>query len=88
VCGSIHCFIHNVDEPGPGYLGCPECGHLFKTKRALRVAYRHAWRRATRDHLLLFAADTWRLSWWRYVWHMITLRVGKIYSCPVCTSDF
>jgi hypothetical protein len=39
-CGRIHCFAHMVDEPGPGYLACGECGHMYKTKRELRREHR------------------------------------------------
>lgn len=88
VCGAIHCYIHNVDEPGPGYLGCGECFHLYRTRRDLRRAYRAMiWQTTKRSDLRLFIGDAWRWSWWRFVWHMITLRVGKIYYCPECSHD-
>lgn len=34
-----HCAIHGVDEPGPGYLRCFECGHLYRTAVDLAAEY-------------------------------------------------
>lgn len=31
----IHCFWHNVDEPGRSYRVCFECRHAFTTEAAL-----------------------------------------------------
>ncbi|HEU4422104.1 MAG TPA: hypothetical protein VFR67_06135 [Pilimelia sp.] len=44
-CALIHCYAHDIDEPGHGYLTCPECGHLYRTPSELRRAYlRESWR--------------------------------------------
>lgn len=88
VCGSIHCFIHNVDEPGPGYLSCGECFHLYRTAGDLRRAHRRVMWGTMRGSLRLFMGDAWRPSWWRFVWHLLTVRADKIYSCPECAHDF
>jgi hypothetical protein len=88
VCHEIHCYVHNVDEPGPGYLGCGECFHLYRTVGELRRAYRATMWRATRGDLWLFMGDAWHWSWWRFLWHLLTVRAGKIYSCPHCSHDF
>lgn len=87
-CHDIHCFIHNVDEPGVGYLTCPECFHLYRSRRELRRAHRAAMWPAMRGELKLFMGDAWRPSWWRFVWHLLTVRASKIYSCPECAHDF
>jgi hypothetical protein len=29
------CYIHHVEEPGPGFLRCFECGHLYRTEQEL-----------------------------------------------------
>lgn len=34
-----HCYWHHVDEPGPGYRWCGECGHLFRTGDELIQTY-------------------------------------------------
>ena len=48
-CAGIHCEIHQVDEPGPGYIGCGECLHLYPTRASL------VWRAWIKG---------WELWWW------------------------
>lgn len=38
-CATMHCAHHNEDEPGPGYLACLECFHLYETEADLQAAY-------------------------------------------------
>jgi hypothetical protein len=38
-CAGIHCWIHDVDEPGTGYRACFECGHLYRTEQELVNEY-------------------------------------------------
>lgn len=87
-CHDIHCYIHNVDEPGPGYVSCGECFHLYRSAGDLRRAHRCAMCQAMRADLKLLVGDTWRSSWWRFLWHLLTVRAEKIYSCPFCGHDF
>jgi hypothetical protein len=92
-CENIHCFIHMVDEPGDGYLTCGECFHLFRTRRALRAAeraqlrddWRHPWSRPTWRRRR-YPATALTVS--RWVRHYLTIRAGRIYSCPLCAHDF
>lgn len=69
-----HCHSHGVDEPGPGHLGCGECGHLYRTARALWWAnVRAAWSPyADALHRTLIALVT---------------PPGRIYTCAHCGHD-
>jgi len=29
-CAAVHCYSHDVDEPGLAYRRCFECGHLYR----------------------------------------------------------
>lgn len=87
-CDDIHCYIHNVDELGPGYTRCGECWHLYRTRRALVWAYR-------RVHLGMLCGGhvglrdtgfrTGILPWVRMV---VSARAERIWSCPQCSHDF
>lgn len=92
-CGDAHCYFHHVDEPavGPSYLVCGECGHLYRTKRALRSAARESLRKDWRFPSYrprLLAIGPFEQSTWRWTWRYLTVRVDKIYACPYCIHDF
>lgn len=81
----MHCHWHNVDEPGPGYIGCGECGHLYRTAGQLRRAYRRViWQMWRYD-----AQPGARLPWlWRTLWRAATVRARRISFCQECIHDF
>ena len=29
-CADIHCYFHDIDEPGPAEKVCFECGHRYR----------------------------------------------------------
>lgn len=88
-CHDVHCFAHNVDEPGPGYLGCQECFHLYRTPRDLRRAHRANCRQAI--HKEWWTTEPfWAVlrAWISCRWHLLTVRAKDIYFCPECGHDF
>jgi len=75
-----HCSWHNIDEPQqPGdYRTCGECGHIYRTARDLRWAYRR---------------DAWRMAygygdWLTYMLAALTVRASRILCCVYCGHDF
>jgi hypothetical protein len=84
-CEGDHCFMHSRDEPGPGFLPCTECCHLFRTRFHLRLRHVFAgfqswWccrRSPVVDRSVLPKLRHAFLGWF-----------GPIYSCPFCASDF
>jgi rubrerythrin len=85
-CGSVHCVFHQEDEPGRGYLICGECGHLFKTKRALRREHRRVFREIS--HAVPLFSNARQAGHIRFWWMMLFLRADKIWVCPFCAHDF
>lgn len=77
-CFEDHCHWHNVDEPGPGYITCLECGHLYRTARELRRAYRRQ----------SFTIPRYDVPWWRITWRAWTIRARDISFCQECIHDF
>lgn len=77
-CLSVHCYSHMVDEEGSAYIGCYECGHLYRTAGALRRAYRREVLRLP-GHGIPF--------WWR-LWRALTIRASQITFCQQCIHDF
>lgn len=76
-CQEDHCHSCQVDEPGTGYILCGECGHLYRTARDLRRAYRRiVWEFWREDHH------------WRTLWKILTVRASRIYFCQECIHDF
>lgn len=85
-CSAVHCHSCNVDEPGTGYITCPECGHLYRTAGALRRAYRRSvWerRRWAREVLSLDG-----LGWAEVALRALTIRARDIHFCQECLHDF
>lgn len=91
-CEGNHCFSCGVDEPiygRPHYLVCIECGHLYWRKRYLRRAH-HRMMMKEWDHPTwrpTLWGDQFRLSYWQWLRSYLR-RVGRIYSCPLCSHDF
>jgi hypothetical protein len=77
-CLPVHCHWHNVDEPGTGYISCPECGHLYRTPGELRRAYRR--------HML--TRPNWGVPLWPRLWAALTVRASRITFCQECIHDF
>lgn len=78
------CWTHNRNEPIPlsrWFTVCTDCGHVYRSARELRRAYR----RET-------PAAAWGALPWRTVlsdkWHSMTLTVANIHACPECTHEF
>lgn len=81
-CAQVHCSWHEVDEPGPGYQRCRECGHLYLTAADLRRAYRETLRAFHDDDV-----RTWldQLRYWKACW---LTRAKNIDFCQECVHDF
>lgn len=77
-CIADHCHWHDVDEPGSGYILCGECGHLYRTARELRRAYRRA----------VMTRRRFGVSWWFCLLHAVTVRAGRVSFCQHCIHDF
>lgn len=76
-----HCYSCHVDEPigrRSPYIICLECGHVYRTARALRRAYR-------RQSLTIPRYD---VPWWRITWRAWTIRARDINFCQECIHDF
>lgn len=87
-CAGIHCHWHNVDEPGPGYLGCFECGHLYRTAGDLRRRYRQQLRDMIPPPALRWGRlQLWWFHWLPQLWPWWP-RIQRIYFCQECAHDF
>lgn len=81
-CAGYHCLSCGVDEDGPHYRACFECGHLYRSQRELRRAYR----RVIKDHhgddhrSLVEGWHHWRARW--------LTRASQIHFCQECSHDF
>lgn len=82
-----HCWWHEVDEVGDGYIRCYECGHLYLTARDLRRAYRS-------QQWAMMKSFRWRPipgfepSTWSVLWSIFTTRAKDISFCQLCIHDF
>jgi hypothetical protein len=77
-----HCWWHEVDEVGDGYIRCFECGHLYLTARDLRREYRKGYWEVLRSGSVPRPFTPVRL------WHVLTIRAKKIHFCQLCIHDF
>lgn len=59
-CLPWHCWSHDVDETGPGYQVCGECGHVYPTARSLRAAYRRVVTQMARQELRAYPVTAHR----------------------------
>jgi hypothetical protein len=89
-CFTFHCHWCNVDEPGEGYIVCPECFHLYRTAGELRREYR---RQRWKLHRRWLARERRGTAFapeptWKVVWAIITVRAKKITFCQHCIHDF
>jgi hypothetical protein len=93
----LHCHSHNRDEAGPAYIACGECGHLYRSARSLRRAYRrvhgqilrHGWRKA--PWLPHRSAPPFIDSRVERIWIWLRsrfVRASSITFCQECTHDF
>lgn len=76
VCSGLHCWEHDVDEVGPGYIRCGECYHVWPTAAALLLAHNLLMAR------VYMASDHVPDKNW------ITTNPRVVYSCPGCSHDF
>lgn len=87
-CSRCHMGHHRV------YLRCPECGHPYRTRWHLWLAYLRVHRRLWwRDlHAVGWAQPTGlapvfpRTRWWHLF--AATWRPGRVRFCQCCTHDF
>lgn len=96
----LHCHSCNVDEPGgPAFEWCLECGHVYRTARDLRRAYRRAWTQLTFNRPKgvgqfddLFAPAVSGFGSRRHeLWGWLRsrfVRAKDITFCQECTHDF
>jgi hypothetical protein len=77
-CLPDHCHWHDEDEPGGGYVLCGECGHLYRTARDLRRAYRRE----------VLSGSGFGIPLWRRFWAALTVRADQITFCQECIHDF
>lgn len=87
-CEGWHCYSCNEDEYGSGYVLCLECGHIWRTARDLRRAYRRQYWRASKPLTLMGAVEFPGIPWWFRAWHVVTVRADKITFCQLCIHDF
>lgn len=88
-CATVHCHWHNVDEPDDkAFLCCLECGHVYRTKRELRRAFRRASLRHLDRHYPWFRSNSFYPSVVRILWDALTVRVDRITFCQLCLHDF
>lgn len=96
--GSVHCWIHNVDEPYKGaYRVCFECKHVYRTARELRRDYRKTMTQLTfyrypdmpgpRPVIRNQGFGSWRTDLW-YWFKSRFRRASRVYSCMQCSHDF
>lgn len=66
-----------------------ECCHVYPTARSLRRAMRRPFL-----HRVWGLQGPWikgndlQNSWLREAWTALTIRVSRIYFCPLCSHDF
>lgn len=75
---TAHCYSHNVDEPGDGYIRCFECGHLYRTAGELRRAYRRE----------VMHVPSLGIPRWRVLVKAATVRASRVFFCQECIHDF
>lgn len=67
-----HCLSCHEDQPARGYIRCFECGHTYRTRWHLLVAY---W-------LIVLRIDGWNAR------RSLRLRPARIAFCQCCIHDF
>lgn len=82
-CVRVHCDVHEADEEllRVPYIRCPHCNHAYKTKHALRWAYRKSYWYWEDQEPLGF-----RLAVFKEV--ILPPRAKDITFCPLCAKDF
>lgn len=79
-CAGVHCYIHGRDETSRRpYLGCVECGHLFRTRLAL-------WWSSVRVAFGFRRFESWG-SWLVTLARWVASPPSRIRGCPECGSD-
>ncbi|HZM83792.1 MAG TPA: hypothetical protein VFC19_49370 [Candidatus Limnocylindrales bacterium] len=77
-----------MDEPGPAWRWCGECGHAYRTPGQLRRAYRRGlWNLLSRDQPWL-RGDEFYPSILACLWDIVAVRAGRVTFCPLCSHDF
>lgn len=77
-CWGLHCYSCHVDEPAePSFLICGECGHVYRTARELRRAYRRQ----------LVLTKMFGVPWRSIIARALTARARRILFCQHCTHD-
>ncbi|MFC6883479.1 hypothetical protein [Actinomadura yumaensis] len=82
-CDAIHCHIHHVDEkPAGAYRRCLECGHVYRTARALRRGYRRQYWKASAASVHGPGEPLWQR-----VRRVLTVRASHVHFCQHCIHD-
>lgn len=91
-CAEQHCCYHNVDEPTAEgekfYVICPECWHLYRTRRELRQRYRAVTWQIVRDGFRRYGKRHGVTEFAVWLLHAIALRADRITFCQYCIHDF
>lgn len=80
-----HCLSCHEDQPRPFYIWCFECGHTYRTRWHLLVAYRVKRWQVRRAYRTIDPDDrepVWSVllgGWWR---------PSRISFCQCCIHDF
>lgn len=84
-----HCWWHEVDEVGDGYIRCGECGHLYLTKRDLVRMYRSkSWEMFRSRPFRWRGVPGFEPSGLAELWGILTTRAKDIDFCQLCIHDF
>jgi predicted RNA-binding Zn-ribbon protein involved in translation (DUF1610 family) len=86
LCQGDHCYSCGVDESAAGaHVVCGECGHVYRTARSIRRAYRRT--RLEGDRPTQLRSDEWHVGWVALIWHLLTVRASDLYYCQECGHD-
>jgi len=83
-CAPVHCWEHDVDETGPCFRPCIECGHLFRTAAELVTAYNEGVRDLNGRRDLVGLVVT---GWGQEPVPEVT-STNQVLFCPYCLHDF
>lgn len=83
------CFWCGEEHQGRGYRWCGECWHLYPTARSLRRAMRRPYlHRLWGLQRPFLKGNDLENGWFYDLWAALTIRVSRIYFCPLCSHDF
>lgn len=80
-CADVHCHAHGVDEPGPHFRVCGECGHGWPTAEALLADHAALVEQLNAD----LPPPPWDPEW--YAPAVAETDPEEIRACPHCAHD-